>query len=80
MTDPIELAASVMTTVSILLAARNSVHTWWTGIAGCALFAVTFYRAALYADVTLQGFFIVTSTGIAGSPTASRATFRAASR
>jgi nicotinamide mononucleotide transporter len=61
MTDPIELAASVMTTVSILLAARNSVHTWWTGIAGCALFAVTFYRAALYADVTLQGFFIVTS-------------------
>jgi nicotinamide mononucleotide transporter len=61
MTDPVELAASVMTTVSILLAARNSVHTWWTGIVGCALFAVTFHRAALYADVTLQGFFIVTS-------------------
>ena len=61
MTDSVELAASVLTTVSILLAARNSVHTWWTGIAGCGLFAVTFYRAALYADVTLQFFFIVTS-------------------
>lgn len=61
MTDPIEVAASVLTTVSILLAARNSVHTWWTGIAGCALFAVTFYRVQLYADVTLQAFFIVTS-------------------
>lgn len=61
MTDSVELAAGVLTTVSILLAARNSVHTWWTGIAGCALFAVTFYRAALYADVTLQAFFIVTS-------------------
>lgn len=61
MTDPIELSASAFTTVSILLAARNSVHTWWTGIVGCVLFAVTFFQVALYADVTLQGFFLVTS-------------------
>lgn len=61
MTDPVELAASVLTTVSILLAARNSVHTWWTGIVGCALFAVTFHRASLFADVTLQGFFMASS-------------------
>lgn len=61
MTDPIELAASVLTTLSIVLAARNSVHTWWTGILGCLLFAVTFFRVALYADVTLQGFFLITS-------------------
>jgi nicotinamide mononucleotide transporter len=60
-TDPVELAANVLTAVSILLAARNSLHTWWTGIVGCALFALTFYRAALYADVTLQAFFILTS-------------------
>ena len=52
MTDPVELSASVLTTLSILLAARNSVHTWWTGILGCALFAVTFYGASLYADVS----------------------------
>jgi nicotinamide mononucleotide transporter len=61
MIDPIELLANAVATVSIVLAARNSVHTWWTGIVGCALFIVTFYRAALYADVTLQAFFIVTS-------------------
>lgn len=61
MTDPVELAANALTAVSILLAARNNVHTWWTGILGCALFAVTFHGAALYADVTLQAFFIASS-------------------
>jgi nicotinamide mononucleotide transporter len=61
MIDSIELLANTLVTVSIVLAARNSLHTWWTGIVGCALFMVTFYKAALYADVTLQAFFIVTS-------------------
>ena len=60
MTDPIELSANAVTAVSILLAARNSVHTWWTGIIGCVLLAITFGRVALYADVVLQGFFIIT--------------------
>ena len=48
-------------TVSIVLAARNSAHTWWTGIAACLLFAALFAHAKLYADVTLQFFFVVTS-------------------
>lgn len=61
MTDPIEWLANALATVSILLAARNSVHTWWTGIIGCVLFAVTFHRASLYADVALQAFFVATS-------------------
>lgn len=61
MTDPVELLANALTAVSILLAARNSVHTWWTGILGCLFFGLTFYRAALYADLTLQVFFIATS-------------------
>lgn len=56
-----EIVANALNALSILLAARNSVHTWWTGIAGCAVFAVVFYRTQLYADVTLQGFFIATS-------------------
>ncbi len=56
-----EIAANVFNTVSILLAGRNSVHTWWTGIVGCALFMGVFFGARLYADVTLQVFFIVTS-------------------
>lgn len=55
---PLELAANLLTTASILLAGRNSMHTWWTGIIGCSLFALLFYQSQLYADVTLQAFFI----------------------
>ena len=57
----LEISANVMTTVAILLAGRNSIHTWWTGIVGCLLFCFLFYQSLLYADVVLQMFFIVTS-------------------
>jgi len=57
----LEIAANVLNALSILLAALNSVHTWWTGIIGCVLFLIVFFNAKLYADVTLQTFFIVTS-------------------
>jgi nicotinamide mononucleotide transporter len=57
----LELCANAVNAVSIVLAGRNSVHTWWTGIAGSLLFAALFFGARLYADVTLQGFFVVTS-------------------
>jgi nicotinamide mononucleotide transporter len=57
----LEIAANGMTTISILLAGRNSVHTWWTGITGCILFALLFFETSLYADVVLQLFFVVTS-------------------
>lgn len=57
----LEVAANAMVSLSILLAARNSVHTWWTGIIGCALFARLFWTTQLYADVTLQLFFIAAS-------------------
>jgi len=60
-TGPLEIAANGLATISILLAGRNSVHTWWTGIVGCALFAVVFEQAQLYADASLQIFFIVAS-------------------
>lgn len=61
MTNSVELLANGLTALSILLAARNSVHTWWTGIIGAALFGVTFFEARLYADVALQAFFVATS-------------------
>jgi nicotinamide mononucleotide transporter len=61
MISPCEIAANALNAASIILAGRNSVHTWWTGILGCALFGVVFFTARLYADVTLQSFFIVTS-------------------
>ena len=57
----LEFAANVVTALSVLLAGRNSVHTWWSGIIGCILFALLFYQVKLYADVALQGFFVVTS-------------------
>jgi nicotinamide mononucleotide transporter len=56
----VELWANVMTVVCIFLAGRNNVHTWWTGIVASVLFGIVFYQANLYADVTLQVFFIVT--------------------
>jgi nicotinamide mononucleotide transporter len=56
-----EIAANVFVAAAIFLAGRNSVHTWWTGIIGCSLFAFVFYESRLYADVTLQIFFILTS-------------------
>lgn len=59
--NPLEVAAIAVNAASVWLAARNSVHTWWTGIVGGALFAALFYGARLYADALLQGFFIVTS-------------------
>lgn len=76
MTSVPEIAANITVTVSILLAGRNSIHTWWTGIVGCLLFAVVFLQAQLYADVVLQVFFVVTSAigwwqwlhGKAGAP------------
>ena len=57
----LEIAANVFNATSIVLAGRNSIHMWWTTIVGCALFAYVFYAAKLYADVTLQAFFIATA-------------------
>jgi nicotinamide mononucleotide transporter len=75
-TSTLEVTANVVTTASILLAGRNSVHTWWTGIIGCALFTLLFYQSQLYADVVLQLFFVGTSAlgwqqwlrGVRGQP------------
>jgi nicotinamide mononucleotide transporter len=61
MSKGLELAANTVNAVSILLAMRNSVHTWWVGTIGCVLFGWVFLDARLYADATLQLFFLVTS-------------------
>ena len=57
---PLELAANFFTVVCIVLAGRNSIHTWWTGIVGAILYGIMFFNVQLYADATLQVFFIVT--------------------
>lgn len=56
-----EIAANALNAASVLLAGRNSAHTWWTGIAGCVTFGWVFFASKLYADTTLQIFFVVTS-------------------
>ena len=56
-----EIPANIFNAAAIVLAMLNSIHTWWTSIVGCALFAIVFFEARLYADVTLQMFFIVAS-------------------
>ena len=56
----LEISANVMVAVAIFLAGRNSVHTWLVGIVGCILFGFLFFGAKLYADVTLQVFFVMT--------------------
>ena len=57
----LEIAANAFVAAAIFLAGRNNVHTWWTGIVGCTLFALVFYEVRLYADVILQIFFVLTS-------------------
>ena len=59
--NPLEIAANAFNAASIVLAARNNMHMWWTTLVGCVLFSYVFYTARLYADVTLQGFFIATA-------------------
>lgn len=57
----LEIFANGFYLISVLLAARNSAHTWSVGLIGCVLFGWLFFQVQLYAEVTLQGFFIVTS-------------------
>lgn len=64
MIAPLEIGANFFTAAAIFLAGRNSVHTWWSGIVGCSLFALLFYQSNLYADVLLQAFFI--GSGVLG--------------
>lgn len=56
----LEISANAFIALSIFLAGRNNINTWWIGIIGCVLFGALFYSAQLYADMTLQGFFIIT--------------------
>ena len=56
----LEWAANILTALCIFLAGRNKVLTWPVGIVATVLFGALFYQAKLYADVTLQVFFVIT--------------------
>jgi nicotinamide mononucleotide transporter len=57
--SPIEWTAAAFYLLSVLLTARESIWCWPTGLIAVALYLVVFYEAKLYADVGLQGVFIV---------------------
>lgn len=59
--NPLEIFANLFNLISVFLANRNNIHTWWIGIIGGILYGVMFYEVKLYADVILQVFFVLTN-------------------
>lgn len=57
----LEWSATATTALSVWLAARRHIATWPIGIVGCLLYGALFMGTQLYADATLQVFFVVTS-------------------
>ena len=57
---PLEISANCIMLISVLLARKNNIHSWWLGIIGCGLFCILFFQIKLYADMMLQIFFIMT--------------------
>lgn len=56
-----EIFAVVLYAVSVWLAVRKSIWTWWTGIISTAIYLYIFWDLALYADAGLQVVFIAFS-------------------
>lgn len=59
--SPLEWWANGITALSVFLAASGHIMTWPIGIIGSVLFGALFFQARLYADLTLQFFFVGTS-------------------
>lgn len=57
----LEIVGNIFTVLAVFLAARNNKHTWTIGTIGGILFAIMFFEVKLYADMTLQFFFLVTN-------------------
>lgn len=59
MTDPLEIAATALTLVCVILAVKRSLWQFPTGILGTALGFFVFWNAALYSSAVLQPVFIL---------------------
>ena len=57
--SPIELTATVLGVVCVVLVVRRSLWNYPFAIASVALFGVVFLRAKLYSDALLQVFYVV---------------------
>ncbi|MCD4735884.1 MAG: nicotinamide riboside transporter PnuC [Bacteroidales bacterium] len=55
----IELIASVLGILYVLLALRQNILCWPVGIANVALYIFVFYDAGLFGDMALQAFYLV---------------------
>lgn len=58
MTDPLEIAATAFTLLSVILAVKRSLWQFPTGLAGVTLGFVVFWGAGLYASAALQPIFV----------------------
>jgi nicotinamide mononucleotide transporter len=56
----LEIFCVAATALCVFLAGRNNVHTWWVGIVACISYGFLFFQNQLYADMILQGFFVIT--------------------
>ncbi len=54
MTDPIEITATIMTLICVVLTARQHIWCWPTGLVAVVLYGWIFYEAKLYSDFGLQ--------------------------
>ena len=55
----LEILASLLIVVNVVLVARRSVWNYAFAIVGVALYAWIFFAAKLYSDMALQGFFLI---------------------
>ena len=60
MTDPLEIAATALTLVSVILSVQRSLWQFPTGLAGVGLGFFVFWGAGLYASAVLQPIFVAT--------------------
>ncbi|MEZ4460760.1 MAG: nicotinamide riboside transporter PnuC [bacterium] len=56
--NPIELAATIMGVISVVLTVRQNIWCWPTGLVMVTLYIFVFYDARLYSDMVLQVIYI----------------------
>jgi len=55
----IELIGSILGIVYVLLASRQNIWCWITGIVSCGLYIIVFFIEKLYGDMSLQFFYLI---------------------
>jgi nicotinamide mononucleotide transporter len=59
MTDPVEITATIMTVICVVLTARQHIWCWPTGLVAVVLYSYIFYQAKLYSDFGLQIYYVI---------------------